>query len=224
MELDHPKNVIKTKIPPLNESILSSQISKISFSASIDNSFNRIRPNLRPPLLPPPPPPPLPLTIKQKNLISLLENQLEIKPKRPPPPPPTQIEDENLIYGNVLMETPTLPKNPPLPKHSPTVRSSVAQQALVSQDIFQIDKRLSTDKLSLNDVKRILVGKFSDYEFENEKLEKILIRLPRSEYLYYNDWLNAFSIKEIRINFYTNVDDLYILTIEDLKKRISKVY
>ena len=216
MEANQQNNVNRPIIPPLKKPILPDQVVKNNASESIKKNFNNNWSQSA--LLPPPPPPPPPISPKGQNNSAVLD----IKPKRPPPPRPIQVEDENLIYGNVLDIQPDRAERPPLPKNPPPVRSSQVQHYLAFQETVEFDKRLSSDKLSLNDVKRILYGKFNDYEFENEKLEKILIKLPKTEYLYFNDWLNAFSIKEIRVNFYTNTDDLYIITIEELKNRIGK--
>ena len=185
---------------------------------------------------------------------------LDMKPKRKPPPPPInkQVEEQDLIYGNVLQiqnsplprfrtrppppPPPSLLIPPPLPPPPlppslppsvpPTVPQSLPpplppplvthQSEMATAYPADANARILSDTLSFNDIKQILNTKIDDVEFENEKLENLFKKLPKNRYLYFNDWINAFSITEIRINFYKDVDDLYMITIEQLKDRISK--
>lgn len=81
--------------------------------------------------------------------------------------------------------------------------------------------KLPIEMLSFNDIKQIL-GKVYDKDFENEKLVKLFDKLPKNEYSYSSDWLDAFSLSEIRSNFYPDTGDLYTITLEQLKEKIGK--
>jgi hypothetical protein len=82
-------------------------------------------------------------------------------------------------------------------------------------------QKIQIDMLSLNDIKQII--KVNDYEFRNEKLENLFNLLPQNEYDFTNerDWLDAFSIAEIIQNFYPSNDDIYIISLKQLKQQIG---
>ena len=95
--------------------------------------------------------------------------------------------------------------------------------ARIINNACSLASKLSIDFLSLNDIKQII--KVNDFEFEHEKLENIFILLPQDEYdCSQNSWLDAFSISEIIQNFYPNNQDIYTITIEQLKKRIGSIF
>jgi hypothetical protein len=88
-----------------------------------------------------------------------------------------------------------------------------------------ITHRISTDLLSFKDIKSILNPQIGDYDFENEKLEKLLLQLPKNKYFFTTDWVNAFSLGEIKRYFFheLKLEEVKGHKIEELKKRIGEI-
>ena len=85
--------------------------------------------------------------------------------------------------------------------------------------------RISADLLSFKDIKSLLFQPISDHDFEKEKLEKLLLQLPKNKYFFTTDWINAFSIGEIKRYFFheLKLEEINNFKIEELKKRIGKI-
>jgi hypothetical protein len=156
-----------------------------------------------------------------KNVKNLLNELIDKKSRakiQPQPPPRRKNkvlqEQPNACSITNTYEAPSSnkPSKPPPPL---TPRTRIMNNSCSSTQKIQIDM------LSLNDIKQII--KVNDYEFRNEKLENLFNLLPQNEYDFTNerDWLDAFSIAEIIQNFYPSNDDIYIISLKQLKQQIG---
>ncbi len=170
--------------------------------------------------VPPHPPPPTPhhLPIPLVPPAPRRPQEIDIDriiPKRPPPPPPRLLKAEIDLLPK--RSVPPLPSMPPLPP-SLMLPSAV--------NIRPTQERLSTGLLSFNIIKQILDGVISERDFEEIKMEEMFSRLPQNVYVHDNDWLDAFSILEIKSFFlpFKSNEEFYGTEINRLKSEIGEFF